>query len=450
MKFRVATVFAAMVLMASAPRPTHAQAEAQKEPTKTSEALVAELLTAKDGKIFFPTYMALVERIGKGGADAESTVRLLLGHREEITVEPEVKVLLDTIVGDKKAPLAARLLLQIARAKNTVATFKKGEVVVGRVVLADGKLEPELVLAQMEILPDGYFAAEIGDMQRPLGLRAEGYAGVDVPIQGKAGSVIDLGTITLQPLAADKAASLKGKIALADTKGDAAVTVNLSLSVPPANTPHNGYSPRPRWPESVSVPVSKTGEFLAAGLSPSQYTVIIEAKGHETSMQQITLDAGQVKDAGAITLKSNNIAFYIGKDAPEAAELVWEKDYASALKKAKAEKKPLMIMMTATWCGPCKMLEKETLSDPWIRHFLADFVVVKAYEDRDVEEKYGLQGYPTLVFTDETGKAAHRTVGYQTPLPFAGACAKAFEALGQTPPAELKLLAEKKLLTPTR
>ena len=173
------------------PRPTHAQAEAQKEPTKTSEALVAELLTAKDGKIFFPAYMALVERIGKGGADAESAARLLLGHREEITVEPEVKVLLDTIVGDKKTPLAARLLLQIARAKNTVASFKKGEVVVGRVVLADGKLEPELVLAQMEILPDGYFAAEIGDMQRPLGLKAEGYAGVDVPIQGKAGSVID-------------------------------------------------------------------------------------------------------------------------------------------------------------------------------------------------------------------------------------------------------------------
>src|SRR5262249_42486395 len=81
-------------------------------------------------------------------------------------------------------------------------------------------------------------------------------------------------------------------------------------------------------------------------------------------------------------------------------ELVGEKDYRSEIKKAKAEKKPLMILMTATWCGPCKLLEKETLDDPWVRYFLSDFVVVKSCEDKDVENAYGLTTYPTLVFTD--------------------------------------------------
>src|SRR5207253_280925 len=83
------------------------------------------------------------------------------------------------------------------------------------------------------------------------------------------------------------------------------------------------------------------------------------------------------------------------------------------------------VMMTATWCGWCKVLEKETLSDPWVRHFLSGFVLVKAYEDRAVEQKYGLSGYPTLVFTDSAGKSVHKTVGHQAQLPFSRECARA-------------------------
>ena len=415
--------------------------------SKSSAELVELLVKTTDRQAFFGPYGELSERIRSGGNAAEAAARLVLSRRESITPDPDVEKCVNDLSTQKKSTLAARLLLEIAKAKTAVASFKKGHVAVGRVVLADGKLDPELVLAQMEILPEGYFAGEVGDLNRPLGFRAAGYASLDIPLKGKTGELVYLGTITLKPLSAAQVASLKGKVKLDDAKEGAAATIQLSLSVPKPNTPHNGYSPRHRWPESIKVPVSESGEFTATGLSPSEYTIIVQAPGHARTFQQISFDEGQEKDAGTINLKSTDLVFYIGKAAPKSGELAWEKDFASALKKAQAEQKPLMVMMTATWCGPCKALEKDTLNDPWIRHFLSSFVIVKAYEDKDVEKTYGLNGYPTLVFTDSAGKEAHRTVGNQPVLSFATVCAKAHAKLGQKLPGELQRLVQEKVIS---
>jgi thiol-disulfide isomerase/thioredoxin len=321
--------------------------------------------------------------------------------------------------------------------------------VIGRVVVADSKLDPELVLAQMPILPEGDFAGEVGDLQRPLWFRGDGYADLEVPLKGRSGEVVDVGTVTLKPLAKDQSATIKGSIHLDSPKEGELPTVRVSLMVPPANTPHNGYSPRRRWPSPVAVPVGKNGEFQASGLNPSEYYLVIEARGHTANNRRVTLHAGSVEDLGTIALRSADLGFYIGAADPKSGPLAWEKDYTSALKKAAEEKKPLMVMMTATWCGPCKMLEKETLDDPWVRSFLSGFVIVKAYEDKAVEEKYGLNGYPTLVFTDGTGKEAHRTVGHQPTLTFSGVLVQAFRKLDRPLPAELQKLVDRKVI-PTR
>jgi thiol-disulfide isomerase/thioredoxin len=102
-----------------------------------------------------------------------------------------------------------------------------------------------------------------------------------------------------------------------------------------------------------------------------------------------------------------------------AESLPWEKDYATALAKAKAEKRPLFLMLTATWCGPCKMLERQTLPERSIRDGLKEFVWVQAFEDEALNKKFNLGGYPTLVFLDSaTERVLARTSGYQTPRPF--------------------------------
>jgi thiol-disulfide isomerase/thioredoxin len=95
-------------------------------------------------------------------------------------------------------------------------------------------------------------------------------------------------------------------------------------------------------------------------------------------------------------------------------DLPWEKDFETAKEKAIEQNKPLFVMMTATWCGPCKKLESETLTNRKIQDALNDFIWVQAFEDKNVESKYQCNGYPTLVFVDATKDSVFsRSVGYQ-------------------------------------
>lgn len=94
--------------------------------------------------------------------------------------------------------------------------------------------------------------------------------------------------------------------------------------------------------------------------------------------------------------------------------LPWESDIDTAKQRAVREGKPLFVMMTATWCGPCKMLEKETLPHKVIRSALEDFVWVQAFEDKEVEKRYQCRGYPTLAFVDsKSDKVFSSSAGYQ-------------------------------------
>ncbi len=98
--------------------------------------------------------------------------------------------------------------------------------------------------------------------------------------------------------------------------------------------------------------------------------------------------------------------------AEKGSGLPWEKDYAAAFKKAVDEKRPLFLMLTAEWCGPCKILEKNTLTDPSIREGLKEFVWVQAFEDDELNKKFSLNGYPTLVFLNPaTDQVIVKTTG---------------------------------------
>ena len=307
-------------------------------------------------------------------------------------------------------------------------------MIVGQVVVADQKTSPEMVMAQMPILSDGYFAGAVGDLHRPVGFRAEGYENLDVPLAGKQGDVVYVGTVTLKPLSKDHEATLKGKVVLDGAKTADSAQVQLMLGVAGVNTPHNGYSPRRRWPDALTVPVDAKGEFTVSGLCPSQYHLQIQAKDHTGLAKAVNFKPGEVLDLGTVRLMSTDLGFYIGQPPPKTEELKWEKDYASALKRAQAEKKPMLVMMTATWCGWCKKLEHDTLSDAWVRHFLSGFVLVKAFEDKAVEKQYGCGGYPTLVFTDSEGKLIHKVVGYEERLSFSTDVCRAYRKMHEKLP----------------
>ena len=414
------------------------------DPAPAADDLVSQLTSSSPDEAF-QAAMTLEGQLRAGDNKAEDLAAKVVAAREKIVTTKDVLALVSDDLG-KKPVLAARLLVSIARAQMIVTRMKKGSVVVGQISVEDGKADPEDVLAQMPILPEGYFAGEVGDLKRPIGFRSHGYANLDVPLEGKTGDLVYVGKSVLKPLKKEEAATLKGTIALDAAKTAEGATVTITMDVPPPNTPHNGYSPRMHWPQGVAVPISKTGEFVATGLSPSAYRVSVSADGHTPYATAVSFKPGEEHDAGTITLRSTDIGFYIGKPAPNVGELKWEKDYAAALARAKEEKKPILIMETATWCGWCKKLEKDTLDDAWVRYALSGYVIVQAFEDKEVEGKYGCEGYPTLIFADSTGKLAYKFSGYREIAPFLGQLAAADEKLDLALPEELQTLLDKKII----
>jgi thiol-disulfide isomerase/thioredoxin len=397
----------------------------------------------------------LDRKLTQEGEEADQIASQLLEVLPQAVKDSAVAELIEA-VGKEKPRVSARLLLKVVWATQIAGVYDNAGIVVGQLVVEDGKLDPVDVFAQMPILEEGYFAGEIGDRKQPLSFRAHRYEDLDVPLAaeksaeddgaGDTGSAIMVGKVVLRPVTEERRARLRGRVILDAATDATAAKLVLNTAMPEVNTPSGGYSGRMSWPEGIKVEVDESGAFTAEGLSPSKYNVIVSADGHVQKFMPVTLAAGETTDAGDVRLLSSDLGFYVGHEAPETSELAWEADFNTALERSKKENRPLMVMMTATWCGPCKMLESQTLSDPWIRHFLSSFVVVKAYEDREVEQTYGLNGYPTLVFCDSSGKQVHKTVGNQPAHSFATQCAKAIKGLDAEMPAELQALIEKKVI----
>ena len=110
--------------------------------------------------------------------------------------------------------------------------------------------------------------------------------------------------------------------------------------------------------------------------------------------------------------------------------LTWEHSEEVAAAKAKSEKRPMLIDFTATWCGACQELAKETFADPRVmeKAVAANFVAVKvdATNDDDpkvdaVKGKYKVEGLPTVVIYDSNGKERKRFKEFVGPEPFLAA-----------------------------
>jgi thioredoxin 1 len=73
---------------------------------------------------------------------------------------------------------------------------------------------------------------------------------------------------------------------------------------------------------------------------------------------------------------------------------------------------PVLVDFTATWCGPCKMLEPviSQLSKDWAGK--VKFVKLDVDDNHDLTMKYGVMGVPTLILF-VNGDPVERLTGYQ-------------------------------------
>lgn len=97
-----------------------------------------------------------------------------------------------------------------------------------------------------------------------------------------------------------------------------------------------------------------------------------------------------------------------------------EASWKDILKKAKAEKKIIFLDAYASWCGPCKLLQKnvftqKTVGDLYNNRFINVKMDMEKGEGPALSQVYPLEAYPTLLFIDGNGRVLKKIVGLQTP-----------------------------------
>ena len=145
--------------------------------------------------------------------------------------------------------------------------------------------------------------------------------------------------------------------------------------------------------------------FEPETVSASALREAIEALGYEVE------EVGPYRNRGATTNSAPRLSF--PENPPPAL--------ADALRKAKSEKRILVVDFWATWCGPCQKLKKHTLADEAVKKLLegALLVLIDVDEHSAIARAWGVKSVPDVVFLSPDGRVLDRLHGFEGPVAFA-------------------------------
>jgi len=100
-----------------------------------------------------------------------------------------------------------------------------------------------------------------------------------------------------------------------------------------------------------------------------------------------------------------------------------EGTFKEILEKAKKENKLVFLDAYASWCGPCKMMEKniftlKSVSDYYNTNFINAHFDMEKGEGRDIAQKFGIRSYPTYLFLNGNGELVMKNFGYMEEYDF--------------------------------
>src|SRR5581483_3216005 len=105
-----------------------------------------------------------------------------------------------------------------------------------------------------------------------------------------------------------------------------------------------------------------------------------------------------------------------------------EKSWQQIKTEAKVEGKFIFVDCYATWCGPCKMMDKQVYTNDSVGAFMNDhFVSVKVQMDtsqsdnqytkdwyqiaHELQSSYKVNSLPTYLFFSPNGEIVHKEIG---------------------------------------
>lgn len=103
------------------------------------------------------------------------------------------------------------------------------------------------------------------------------------------------------------------------------------------------------------------------------------------------------------------------------SEIKWYTSFENGLMMAKKQNKPIMIDFYTTWCHWCKQLDKITYTNQEVIELSKGFISIKVdcEENPQIQSKFGITGFPTIIFINTAGKISNIVRGYREPDLFA-------------------------------
>lgn len=105
-------------------------------------------------------------------------------------------------------------------------------------------------------------------------------------------------------------------------------------------------------------------------------------------------------------------------------DMWFDGDFSTATALAKQSGSLVMLAFETDWCIWCDRLERETFSHQEVWSALDGVVALKLDAEGDgklLAARFGVDAYPTVVFTDGNGDVVDRILGYLPPGEFAAA-----------------------------
>ena len=95
-------------------------------------------------------------------------------------------------------------------------------------------------------------------------------------------------------------------------------------------------------------------------------------------------------------------------------------DVQSTFDRAKQKNQIIMLDFFTTWCGPCKLLDKNIYQSPKFKAYTEKMICYKIDAEKgeglDMANRYNVRMYPSVVFVDAGGKEIERKIGYDQDL----------------------------------